>query len=136
MSETGTEITLITVPESAAELLPAKQGDLNTETTGLLRAHFSEIKPYLDAIAGIKPSINGSLPFDEFGAVMEIKKMASANGYKLVAEALPATIRLAFRVAYRRLTNVPMHKLESQNRRLRLEHRKEEKAEREGSQES
>lgn len=83
-----TTISLIRIPASPVEFVAAKPSSLTAEMKALLREpeHYTEILPYLRALAGETETINGSARYDEYGCVAVIKEMCGNNGYNLLAK--------------------------------------------------
>jgi hypothetical protein len=104
-------------------MLPPKSADLKAEAVSCLRTHWDEISPYVKAISGEGPTINGSPAFDEFGAIVEVQKIAKSNGYAMLGNVTPAELLGPFRRAYKSLAGHGISALKAQNKRLRIEHK-------------
>jgi lipase chaperone LimK len=85
--------------------------------------HWGQLVPYLDAIAGVGPSINGSPKFDEVGMILKAKSICDLNGYTLLAQATPAQLSPIFKRAFYTNTGVRIRRLQKQAAMLRLEKR-------------
>jgi hypothetical protein len=120
----STAIEMIHVPATVAELKPPKPADIITEAANLLRAHWDDVVAFYQALSGEAPSIHGSIMLDEAACVFKLQDIAQRNGFALLGAVNAATLRRAVRFAYKRNTGIAVGKLEAQNRRLRLEHRR------------
>ena len=118
--------SMIHVPTSVEEMRPSKAADLITEASNFLRAHWNEMRPFFQAISGEAPSLHGSLNFDEAACAFAIKEAAVANGFAVLGTVDDATMWKAVRYAYKRNTGTAVGALEQQNKRLRIEHRRQE----------
>jgi hypothetical protein len=116
-------MAMIHVPTSTEEFLQPRPTDLVTEAANFVRAHWDEIRPYLQMISGETPSKHDSYHLDEAELVFEVKRIASANGFALLGTVSTNKLRKALRRGYKRNTGTSVRSLEKQNRTLRLEAR-------------
>jgi hypothetical protein len=110
------------VPATVSDMLPPKASSLITEAANFLRAHWDEVRPFYESLSGERESMHGSVTLDEAATVFEVKRIAKENGFAFLGTVPTATLRRALRFGYKRNTGVPVHVLESQYKRLRIEH--------------
>jgi hypothetical protein len=112
------KIAMYRVPATVDDMKPPKSSSLITEAANFLRAHWSEVKPYYQAISGEAPSLHGSGPLDEAACVFEIQRIAKENGFAFLGSVQTYKLRRALRWGFKRNTGVPMGQLEAQYKRL------------------
>ena len=116
-----TEENIHVPPQSADEFVEQKPADLIADATKFLREHWSEVRKFYAALAGVEPSIHGSTNLDEAACVFKIRDIASDNGFKAFDGVQTEKLRVAFRRAYKRNTGKSVNFLVEQNRLLRIE---------------
>ena len=113
------------VPATVADMLPPKASSLITEAANFLRAHWEEVKEDYEVLSGERPSVHGSLVYDEAATVFKVQQIAKANGFAFLGSVPAARLRCVLRFGYRRNTGTSMRLLERQYRQLRLEQRRQ-----------
>jgi len=111
----------IQIPKTVEDLIPVKARDLTTEVALFMRSHWPEVEPYFEAIAGSAATIHGSIRMDEAHMVFQVQKVAKANGYAALGSVDAETLRKALRRGFKKLTDISVRELETQNKRLRIE---------------
>jgi hypothetical protein len=117
---TMTDTSIYHVPATVDDMRPPKPSSLIAEAASLLRAHWTELKPYYQSISGEIPSMHGSVQLDEASCVFKIKEVADANGYAYLSSVKTVELRRALRFGFKRNTGVPMRMLEKQYRQLHI----------------
>jgi hypothetical protein len=125
--DSGSGRSLMKAPRSVAEFKPPRASSMISEMASLQRneEHWAEIVPYLDALAGVGPTIFGSAKYDETGCMFAVKEICNANGYTLLAKASPAELSPIFKRAYFRNTGQRVRQLAKQGAQLRLEYKRQ-----------
>jgi hypothetical protein len=114
--------SLITLPKSAADFNPPKPSDLHAQSADLIRKYYDELKPDLDALAGLVESDHGDPEIIETLLGIKAKELAKHNGYTAVAQATTKVVIKSLRVALKRNTSIRMADLKEQGKRLMLEY--------------
>jgi len=109
------------VPVTTAEFQPDKPADLLHIGKSFQRHYWTEMLPFMQAISGEGPSITGHPIGDEWKMTFTIKKLASDNGYAILAERSDNEFRQLMRRAYRSNTHTAVGKLIKQAIHLRIE---------------
>lgn len=106
------------LPATVADMKPLKQSSLIAELASFERAHYEEVKPLLECLAGEKPSKHGSYALDEADLVFSIKRIAEADGYGSLDTVLTSKVLRAFRFAHKRNTGVTFKQLAAQRKMI------------------
>lgn len=118
-----TGVSLYHVPATVEDMKPPKPSTLITEAANFIRAHYEEVKPYLQSLSGENPSMHGSFPLDEAAYVFKVQHIAQQNGFAFLGALPAAKIRRALRFGWKRNTGTPMWMLEQQYKQLQITHR-------------
>jgi len=108
----------VRIPASVAEMRPPKSSSLITEAASFMRSHYEHLLPYLEVLAGDKPSKHGKYDLDEADYVFAAKKIAADNGYAFLADVITADFLRALRFGFRRNTGE-----KALSKRMRLQHK-------------
>jgi hypothetical protein len=106
------------IPATVADMKPLKHSTLIAELASFERAHYEEVKPLLECLAGEKPSKHGSFALDEADLVFSIKRIAEADGYGSLDSVATVKVLRAFRHAHKRNTGTTFRALAAQRKLL------------------